>query len=112
MITYLGKMSNVKTTSRNRPKYYAGFIRKYIYDPIEKGMVLNRLDEVNPTNDKGNRSRRHHSHVTTEIGLPSLQAQIWQVVGALKISANKRKFEEAFARMMGAAWTPNMFEDI
>lgn len=103
---------NVKTTSRNRPKYYAGFIRKYIYDPIEKGMVLNRLDEVNPTNEKGNRNRRHHTHMTAEIGLPALQAQIWQVVGALKISANKRKYEEAFARMMGAAWTPNMFEDI
>lgn len=103
---------NVRTTSRNRPQYYAKFLRKYIYEPIEKGMVLNRLDEVNPVNEKGNRSHRHHSHMTTEIGLPALQAQIWQVVGALKISANKRKFEEAFARMMGAAWTPNMFEDV
>lgn len=103
---------NVKTTSRNRPKYYAKFIRKYIYDPIEKGMVLRRLDEVNPTNEKGNRAERHHSHMTQEIGIPALQAQIWQVTATLKISANKRKYEENFARMMGVAWTPNMFEDL
>jgi len=102
---------NVKTTSRNRPLYYAKFLRKYIYDPIEKGLVLNKLDEVNPTNEKGNRKRRHHSHMTVEIGLPALQAQIWQVVGALKFSANKRKFEDAFARMMGAAWQPTLWDE-
>jgi len=27
---------NARTTSRNRPRYYAKFIRKYIYDPIER----------------------------------------------------------------------------
>lgn len=103
---------NVKTTSRNRPMYYANFIRKYIYDPIEKGLVLTKLDEVNPTNEKGRRSHRHHSHMTVEIGLPALQAQIWQVIAALKFSANKRKFETAFARIMGATWQPDMFEDL
>lgn len=102
---------NFKTTSRNRPQYYAKFIRKYIYDPIEKGMVLNKLDEVNPVNEKGNRPRRHHQHLNQEKGLPALRAHIWQVVGLLKSCPNKRAFEYRYKQMMGLARQLNLFED-
>jgi hypothetical protein len=102
---------NEKTTSRNRPQYYAKFIRKYIYEPIEKGFVLKELDKRNPKNDKGIRKGRHHSHTSLEIGLPSIKAQIWQVIGTLKVSANKRKFESNFAVLMGKDYQGNLFED-
>jgi len=102
---------NLKTTSRNRPKYYAKFIRKYIYEPIEKGLVLIRLDEKNPTNKKGTRKDRHHSHLSPDVGLPVLRAQIWQVHALLKTSANRKQFDRAYARLLGQTYQPDMFED-
>lgn len=102
---------NFKTTSRNRPQYYAKFIRKYIYDPIEKGMVLNKLDEANPTTEKGNRKNRHHQYLSEDKGLPSLKAHIWQVVGLLKSCPNKRTFEYRYKEMMGLERQLNLFEN-
>lgn len=102
---------NVKTTSRNRPLYYAKFIRKYIYEPIEKGLVLGELDEKNPTNAKGNRKKRHHQHLSVEVGLPAIRAQIWQIVALLKTGSNKRTFESAYARLVGNSYQRDFFED-
>lgn len=102
---------NQPTTSRNRPLYYAGFIRKYIYDPLEKGEVLRELDTRNPKTPKGSRKGRHHSRLSEEVGLPAMRAQIWQVLATLKISSDKRKFENNYARMMGQSYQTNLFED-
>ena len=102
---------NQPTTSRNRPLYYAKFTRKYIYDPLEEGIVLKKLDEKNPKDEKGRRKQKHHSHLSEEIGLPAIRSQIWQVIAALKISPSKLKFENNFARMMGQAYQMDIFEN-
>jgi hypothetical protein len=102
---------NQKTTSRNRPMYYAKFIRKYIYDPIENGLVLVELDNKTPKNAKGLKTKRLHQSLSEEIGLPNLRAQIWQVIGVLKTSPGKRQFENAYARLMGNSRQGDLFED-
>lgn len=102
---------NERTTSRNRPMYYAKFLRKYIYDPIENKEVLKELDKRNPKNEKGVRKHRHHSVLNEEKGLSALKAQIWQVVGVLKSSPNKRSFESNYNRLMGNSYQIDMFED-
>jgi hypothetical protein len=102
---------NLKTTSRNRPQYYAKFIRKYIYEPIEKGFLLDKLDELNPVTDKGTRKARLHSLLNEEKGLPILRSQLWQVHAALKLSSNKRKFEDNYARLMGQTYQTDLFEE-
>lgn len=102
---------NQKTTSRNRPLYYAKFIRKYIYAPLLSGELLKELDKRNPKNQKGHRKHRHHSYTSEDIGLPKVRAQVWQVIGVLKMSASKRKFEENYAKMMGATYQTNLYEE-
>jgi len=101
---------NEKTTSRNRPMYYAKFLRKYIYEPLEKGAVLKRLDEVIPKDKKGRKKARLHSATSEDIGLPAVKAQIWQVIATLKISSDKRRFEGNFSRMMGQTYQGELFE--
>jgi hypothetical protein len=102
---------NQPTTSRNRPQYYANFLRKYIYSPIEKGIVLKRLDEINPKDkEKGYRKHRHHSATSEEIGLPAIKSQIWQVVGILKASGSKRVFENNYAKLMGQSYQGDLFD--
>lgn len=102
---------NEKTTSRNRPLYYAKFLRKYIYNPIQKGVVLRELDKRNPKNEKGFRKKRHHQLTSEEVGLPALRSQIWQTVGVLKTSSNKRTFETNYAKLMGQSYQGDLFED-
>jgi hypothetical protein len=102
---------NRTTTSRNRPQYYAKFIRKYIYDPIERGLVLAKLDERNPKNEKGTRKDRHHQLLNELKGLPALKSQIWQVIALLKVSAGKRNFESNYSRLMGQSFQLEMFGD-
>lgn len=100
---------NQTTTSRNRPLYYAKFLRKYIYEPFEKGEVLKELDVRNPRNEKGARKNRHHSNLSEQIGLPAVRSQIWQVVATLKVSSSKQKFENNFARIMGQEYQPDLW---
>jgi len=102
---------NLRTTSRNRPLYYAKFIRKYIYDPIENGLILGELDTRNPTNKKGRRKYRFHQLMNEEKGLPSLRSQIWQVTGIMKVSSNKRKYENNYQRLMGNTFQLELFEE-
>lgn len=101
-----------KTTSRNRPLYYAKFIRKYIYEPIEKGVVLKRLDEKTPRDSKGRKKTRLFQSASEEIGLPAIRSQIWQTVGVLKTSSNKRTFENNYRRLMGQSYQPTLFDDL
>jgi len=102
---------NEKTTSRNRPQYYALFIRKYIYDPLEKGFVLKRLEEKNPINEKGYRESRFHQFLSETKGITVLRAQIWQIIGLLKASASKRRFEANYERMMGGNYQLEIWEE-
>jgi hypothetical protein len=99
-----------RTTSRNRPMYYAKFIRKYIYEPIENGVVLKKLDEKVPKDNKGRKIKRLHSTTSEDVGLPAVRSQIWQVVATLKVSSDKRKFENNFNRMMGQTWQGDLFD--
>ena len=103
---------NQTTTSRNRPMYYAKFIRKYIYDPLEGGEVLKLLDEKNPKTKKGYRKDRFHQHTSEKVGLPAVRSQIWQVVAALKMSSSKTKFENSFARIMGQAYQTDLWDTL
>lgn len=90
---------NQRTFSRNRPPYYGKFIRSYVYDPIEHGIILKELDERNPKTEKGYRKKRMHQFFNEEKGLKVLRAQIWQIVALLNVSPNKRRFESNFERL-------------
>lgn len=73
--------------------------RKYVYDPIENGVILEELDRRNPKTDRGFRKIRFHQFLNESKGIQILRSQIWQVVALLRISSNKRKFESNFKRL-------------
>jgi hypothetical protein len=102
---------NEKTTSRNRPQYYAKFIRKYIYEPLEQGYLLKELDKRNPVTDRGYRLSRFHSLMNEEKGLKVVRSQLWQILGLLKSAPNKRRFESAHAKWAGKEYQGDLFDD-
>jgi hypothetical protein len=91
--------NNPTTKPQSRPKYYGKFINKYIYQPIENGIILDELRNLNPVDRNGARRNRFHQFLTEELGIKTLRNRIAKVTALLQISANKRRFESNYQRM-------------
>lgn len=102
------------------PQFFGNFINKYIYKPLDiifsenriqsYGVVYEILDDRNPViYEKGGRKYRFHQFiegVTLEKFIDHLKA----VTLLGKISPNKRKFEENFARAFHIPHTEDLFD--
>lgn len=84
--------------NNHHPQYVGKFINKYIYEPMPAG-ILDRLRSLNPKNDHGNRPRKHHQHLTDDIGVTHLERQINQVITLMQASNDKSQFENLFNRV-------------
>lgn len=73
--------------------------RKYIYDPIEHGVVLKELDRSNPVIGSGYRKSRFHQFLNENKEIQVLRSQIWQILALLRVSPNKRRFESNYERL-------------
>lgn len=78
-----------------RTPYVGKLVNKYIYDKLAPG-VRDELQRLNPKNENGNRSHKHHQHLTEGTGLTSLDRQISTVTTLMRISENKEQFEDLF----------------
>ena len=87
------------TISRSRPKYYAKFINKYVYEPIENGLILDELNRLNPLDKKGHRKNRLHQFLSDKLGLRVLRDRIAKVTAIMQISPNMRRYKESYERM-------------
>ncbi len=76
-------------------------INSLIYKRLPLG-VLEALREVNPTNENGNRTRKHHQHLTYEMGETHLQFQVNACTAMMRGSSSwegfLRGYERAFPR--------------
>lgn len=85
------------------PRYASKLIRKLIYQPLPKP-VLPELDRINPPNAKWQRKRKHHQHLTEEIGIEQFKSQLSGVMALLRATPdNNRQFfwtlyERAYGR--------------
>lgn len=98
---------NEKTTSRNRPMYYGGFINKYVYEPLENGFIKAELNQLNIT-DEGKRKARFHQWLT-DFGNNQLQMQIGRVSGIIEISSTLDEFKKFIAKQSGLAIQDDLF---
>lgn len=75
----------------------APFINAYIYDffPVE---IRERLDEINPLNDSGNRCNKQHQHFD-DVLLQVLIEQIERVITLLQISDTKAEFAQNMKKL-------------
>jgi hypothetical protein len=83
-------------TSRRTP-HVGKLIKHYIYEQLPEG-VLAELERVNPRNDRGNRPRKHHQHLTATTGNAHLDRQISTVTTLMRIARDRKEFEELFER--------------
>lgn len=83
------------------PRYAGKLIRQLIYERLPKP-VLPALDELNPTNGKYQRKRRHHQFLTERQGLDHFRSQVITVMTLLRISKNRGEFSRHLQSYFGA----------
>ena len=81
-----------------RPGYLGTFTNSYVYNELPKG-TLEKLRELNPKNDNGGRNRKHHQHLTEEIGLPHLDKHLMKLITVMELSDNMTDFKTKFAKV-------------
>lgn len=86
-----------KPGNARRPQCVGHFINKYVYDMLPEG-VLPKLRELNPVTSKGYRRHKHFQFLTVDTGNEHLDRQITVVMTLMRISDDKRDFEEAFKK--------------
>lgn len=82
---------------RSRPPVVGKYTNDIVYERLAPG-VLEKLQELNPTNEQGNRSSKHFQWLTEDHGVPELKSHLSGVIALMKASANWRDFQRLLAR--------------
>ena len=80
-----------------KPSYVGHWTNDIVYSRLAPGL-LKRLREVNPRNPSGTRARRHHQHLTDDLGVPELQQHLSNVQFLMKSCSNWSEFKERLDR--------------
>jgi hypothetical protein len=60
--------------------------------------VIDRIEDLNPTDENYRRRHKNFQHLSTDIGLPHFRNQIISVMTLQRISDTKEEFEEHFKK--------------
>ena len=81
-----------------RPGYLGKFTNEYVYKQLPPG-ALEKMKKLNPTNEKGRRSRKHHQHLTEDIGIPHLDKHLMKLITVMELSDNIDDFKNNFNKV-------------
>lgn len=84
-----------------RPQVVGRYTKDIVYERLAPG-ILEELERLNPIDQAGRRSHRHHQHLTDDVGHPALSQHLHAVITLMRISNNwgsfKRNLVKAFPR--------------
>jgi hypothetical protein len=83
--------------STKRTQYVGKLINKLIYEQLP-APVLPTLQERNPVTERGYRKHKHFQFLTADTGNVHLDRQITAVTMIMKVSDDKKDFEDNFKR--------------
>jgi hypothetical protein len=79
------------------PRYVGKFIMEYVWGGLPKE-VVDKIKELNPNNEKGQRKRKLFQFLTDETGIPHLDWQISTVSTLMRAAIDKEQFKELYGR--------------
>lgn len=82
-----------------KPSYVGHWTNDIVYSRLAPG-ILKKLREVNPKTNTGNRARKHHQHLTEDLGAPELEQHLSNLMFLMK---SCKKWEEFKQRLDIAA---------
>jgi P63C domain len=83
--------------SLRRTPFIGKFTNDFVYNEMSPE-VLKELRVKNPTLKKGRRRRKHHQHLTEEIGVPHLERHLTKLVTVMQLSDSIDDFKDNFKR--------------
>lgn len=101
MLYNLYGIKRIDPTSSKHPRFFAKFIRKFVYHPLanSRGKILEMLDEKNPVvYANGGRRYKLFQFLSDEVGMPAIKAHLWQVIGIGNAATGLKQFERSFYR--------------
>ncbi len=109
----LNKWSWPPVHSSKRPGIIGQYTNDVIYERLPEG-VLDKLKELNPTDEMTKRRRfRHHQFLSEEIGQPDLQNHFLQVIALMRASSSWKGFLALLDRALpkGSTYQLDLLED-
>lgn len=96
------RITGWKRPEKGHPACMGQLINQVVYDYFPEG-VPERLREVNPKNEKGRRSRKHHQYLTTSLGIPVLNTQKAATIAVMRLSPdqNPEQFRKNMLKACG-----------
>lgn len=82
---------------QSRPGVVGTYTNDIIYERLAPG-VLDKLQELNPRNENGYRTSKHHQWLTDDHGVPELKSHLSGVIALMKASSTWRDFTRLLAR--------------
>lgn len=73
------------TKTTKRPGVVGTWIKEIVYDRL--GPILYELEKLNPKNDNGHRSYKHHQFLSRDVGLPRLKQHL-EAIHAIAVISN------------------------
>ena len=98
---------------KNTPSYVGHWTNDVVYSRLAPG-ILKKLREVNPKTASGNRARKHHQHLTDDVGVPELQQHLSNVIFLMKVCQTWSEFKQRLdiaAPKYGSTMSLNLLAD-
>jgi hypothetical protein len=83
--------------SLKRTPFIGKFTNEFVYNEMSPE-VLEELRKKNPIIENGRRKRKHHQHLTLEIGVPHLDRHLTKLITVMQLSDSIDDFRENFKR--------------
>jgi hypothetical protein len=94
------RITGWRKPQKGHPACMGRFINENVYDLFPEG-TNERLKQVNPKNQNGNRSRKHHQHLTQPVGVSLLDYQKGVTIAVMRLSPSNSP--QSFKRNMHKA---------
>lgn len=101
---------NYDEYNTKRPGVIGKITNNIIYDRLAP-YIRKELEKINPKNESGNRSNKHHQYLTQDIGHPALSQHMHLVINFMKVSNSW----DDFINMLDKAkpkYTPQMLMNL
>ena len=89
----LKKMPFPPAEGTQKPSYVGHWTNDVVYSRLAPG-ILKKLREVNPRAPTGHRLRKHHQHLTEDVGVPELQQHLSNVMFLMKSCQSWSEFKQ------------------
>jgi phage anti-repressor protein len=103
------RITGWQRATKGHPPCMGRFINENVYELFPEG-TTDKLKQVNPLTEKGYRSRKHHQHLTKNIGLSLLDYQKGVTIAVMRLSpaGSPQSFKRNMSKACGEPMQLNL----